>query len=65
MAEGNGNDERADLYGRQMDPLRELGDEDVRTAIKNSLGVAGRGAGRRGAVGVGARGGGQGGEQDV
>ena len=26
-----------------MDPLRELGDEDVRTAIKNSSGVAGRG----------------------
>jgi hypothetical protein len=26
---------------RQLDPFRELGDEDVRTAIKNSSGVAG------------------------
>ena len=37
-----------EIYGRQlrqMDPLRELGDEDVRTAIKNSSGVAGRGWG--------------------
>lgn len=34
-----------EVFGRQLrslDPFRELGDEDVRTAIKNSSGVAGR-----------------------
>eukprot|EP00879_Flechtneria_rotunda_P015506 GHRR01016216.1.p1 GENE.GHRR01016216.1~~GHRR01016216.1.p1 ORF type:complete len:589 (+),score=198.40 GHRR01016216.1:203-1969(+) len=33
-----------EVFGRQLrslDPLRELGDDDVRTAIKNSSGVAG------------------------
>lgn len=33
-----------EVYGRQLralDPTRELGDEDVRTAIKNSSGTGG------------------------
>jgi hypothetical protein len=37
-----------EMFGRgvaALDPLRELGDEDVRTAIKNSSGVAGEGGG--------------------